>query len=386
MKVGYNFKKGYPTRTVSVINNKEIETEEISEVEYIKDIIYKHEDLKEVYENKIKNSEIIDCEAISSASVITDQAILYVIAVVSNPARFERRYQLFNEFCVRMRKEPQVVLVTVELQQGSRPYITDATIRLRTEYEVWYKENLINIAVQHLPENWEYMAWIDSDISFQNINWARETIEQLQTYKVIQLFTHCIDLGMKGETLHVHTGIMYAYINGEIHSNHKFHGQYSKYFHVGYAFGIRRDAYNSIGQLPEFPILGSADNHLALALLGLVDGSLNRNLHPNYILLCRILQERCERHIKRDVGYIHGTILHNFHGNKADRKYQSRWNILVENQFDPLVDIYKDCNNLWVLNDNKPKLRDEIRRYFRERNEDCNTMPCDYQFKKAHWI
>ena len=45
---------------------------------------------------------------------LSHKAKLYVIAVVSNPARFERRYKLFNEFCDRIMKEPHVELVTIE--------------------------------------------------------------------------------------------------------------------------------------------------------------------------------------------------------------------------------------------------------------------------------
>lgn len=318
-----------------------------------------------------------------SSNKLTCEAILYVIAVVSNPARFEKRYKLFNEFCERMNNEKQVKLVTVELQQGNRPFATNSDIKLRTKHEIWYKENLINIAVRNLPPDWEYMAWIDSDLEFQNKDWVRETIEQLQTYKILQLFSHCIDMGVKKETLQVHTGLFYAYCNGEIYNPPT---KYGNYFHVGYAYAITKQAYDSIGGLLDFPILGSADNHMALALVGIVDLSLNKNLHPNYLLLCKIFQERCEKNIKRNVGYVHGTILHNFHGNKADRKYQSRWEILVNNSFDPLVDIYKDHQGLWQLDDAKIKLRDDIIRYFRERNEDCNIMPMDYKYVKGKWI
>ena len=322
-------------------------------------------------------------DTVHSIKSLTHCAILYVIAVVSNPARFERRYQLFNEFCERMEKEPRVELITVELQQSSRPFVTESKIKIRTDHELWYKENLINIGVNHLPKDWEYMAWVDTDLEFQNKDWVRETIEQLQTYKVVQLFSHCIDMGIKGETLQVHTGIMYAHVNGEKYVTPS---KYSAYFHVGYAWAIRRDAYDAIGGLIDFAILGSADNHTALALLGLVDESLNKKLHPNYIKLCKIFQERCAKNIKQNVGYVHGTIMHYFHGNKADRKYQDRWKILVDNQFDPLVDIYKDSNGLWQLDDTKIKLRDSIRRYFRERNEDCNVMPMDYKYCKGKWI
>jgi hypothetical protein len=312
---------------------------------------------------------------------LTSKAILYVIAVVSNPARFETRYRLFNEFCKRMKHEKNVVLVTVELQQRARPFITDSIIKLKTDDEIWYKENLINIGVQHLPDDWEYMAWIDADVEFQNKNWVSETIEQLQTYKILQLFSHAIDLGVKKETLQVHLGFAYQYVNGE-----KWLGPKYSSWHPGYAWACRRSAYDEIGGLMEFPILGSADHHMSLAFIGLVEKYLNSALHPNYKLLCKIFQDRCERHIKRNIGFVHGTILHYFHGNKQDRRYQDRWKILINNNFDPLVDIKKDSRNLWQLEDNKPQLRDEIMMYFRQRNEDSVDMPCDYKYVKGKFI
>ena len=113
---------------------------------------------------------------------LTSQEHLYVIAVVSNPARFQKRYKLFEEFCERMLLEPKVKLMTIELQNGDRPFETKSLVQLRTKDELWYKENLINIAVTHLPSDWKYMAWIDTDIEFTNKNWVDETIQQLQTY------------------------------------------------------------------------------------------------------------------------------------------------------------------------------------------------------------
>jgi len=313
---------------------------------------------------------------------LTHNAPLYVIAVVSNPARFTKRYTLFNEFCERMKSEKHVKLIGIELQQGSRPFQTNSIIKLRTSDELWFKENLINLAVSHLPDDWEYMAWIDTDIEFQNKDWARETIEQLQTYKIVQLFSHAIDLGAKYETLHVHIGFCYQYVNGEEWKEPKYGGTW----HPGYAWAIRRETYDQIGGLIDFPILGSADHHMSLAFIGLGHRYLNSKLNNNYKLLCNIFQERCEKFVKRSIGFVHGTILHHFHGNKADRRYQDRWQILIKNDFDPLRDIIKNSRGLWQLEGSKIKLRDEIIRYFRQRNEDSVDMPMDYRYCKGKWI
>lgn len=321
------------------------------------------------------------CNAVSKC-LLTCASKLYVITVVSNPANFTKRYTLFNEFCKRMNLESQVELVTVELQYGNKPFATDSKIKLRTNSELWHKENLINIAVQHLPPEWEYMAWVDSDIEFLNRNWVSDTINQLQTFKIVQLFSHAIDLGVKNETLHVHTGFAYQYFNGEEWKP----ASYGKFWHPGYAWAITKQAYNEIGGLMDFPILGSADNHMSLAFIGQVEKSLNHKLNHNYKQLARNFQKRCEMHIRRNIGFVHGTINHYFHGNKVDRKYQDRWKILINNNFDPLFDIKKDCNNLWALEVNKPRLRDELIIYFRRRNEDSTDMPCDYKYVKGPWF
>ena len=314
---------------------------------------------------------------------LTHNSILYVISVVSNPARFKRRYQLFNEYCERMKLESKVKLVTVELQQGSRPFETNATIKLRTDDELWYKENMINIAVRHLPTDWEYMAWIDADVEFVNRNWAEETIQKLQTHEVVQLFSHIVDMGLNKETLQVYTGFGYHYCQGEVY-NYK--GRYGgNYWHSGIAAAITRKAYDGIGGLLDFAILGSADNHMILSFIGLVNKSIVNGMHPNYKMLCENFQERCERHIKRNLGFVHGTVLHHYHGNKGDRKYVDRWQVLIKNKFDPLRDISKNSDGLWVLNEEKIQLRDEIRRYFRERNEDVVKMT-DTRYYKSNWI
>ena len=125
---------------------------------------------------------------------------------------------------------------------------------------------------------------------------------------------------------------------------------------------------------------------MALAFIGLIDKSLNSKLHENYKMLANIFQDRCEKHIKRNIGFVSGTILHFYHGDKADRRYQDRWLILINNQFDPLRDIKKDCKNLWVLEDDKIKLRDDIIDYFRRRNEDRKIHNTDYKYTKSSWV
>lgn len=335
----------------------------------------------ENYNNKLT------CGLYSQKKEITNN-VLDVIAVISNPAGFERRYQLFNEFCQRMEKNPLVRLTSIELQQRARPFKTNAKIKLRSKHEIWYKENLINVATRHyLPDDWEYLAWIDTDLEFLNKDWATETLFQLQTYSILQLFTHAIDLGPNKETLQVHTGFAYQFVNGE---NWKPYSYANTPWHPGYAWACKKSVFNKLGGLIDFAILGSADHHMSLAFIGKVEMSLPQDkiakINKNYKELLLNFQDRCNEHIKQNIGYVNGTILHNFHGCKSQRKYKERWWILVNNDFDPLKDIKQDHRNLYQLENNKPKLRDDIRRYFRVRNEDSCDRFQNYTFVKKNWV
>jgi hypothetical protein len=53
-------------------------------------------------------------------------------------------------------------------------------IKVSTDSKVWVKENLINLGIKSLPDDWNFVAWVDADITFLNQNWVRETKEKLQ--------------------------------------------------------------------------------------------------------------------------------------------------------------------------------------------------------------
>lgn len=293
---------------------------------------------------------------------------LHVIAVVSNPVAFKSRYVLFKQFQAVMALH-DVNLIVVEMAFGARQFeVTNSTnpnhVQVRGKDELWHKENLINLGFARLPDDWEYAAWVDGDIEFMNPEWVHDTLNALQHYKIVQMFQNCIDTGPDGSAIQTHTGFGYQYITGQIMKP-----EYT-FWHPGYAWAIRRDAFNAIGRLIDYAILGAADHHMALAFVGNVKNSMPGGIHKNYSDALYTFQDRCERLIKRDVGYVPGIICHAFHGKKKDRKYVERWDIITKHDYDPLKDIKYGYNGVLQLEDNKPEFRDAIRNYFRQRNED----------------
>jgi hypothetical protein len=323
---------------------------------------------------------------------------LYVVAVVSNPLRFKSRFKLYQRFAEHM-SESGAILFTVEQAFGDRHFaVTDRNnphhIQVRSYDELWHKENMINLGIQRVSALYpdaEYIAWIDADVEFQREDWVNETLHQLQHYQVVQLFQQAVDLGPEGEAFKVHTGFMYSYLSGKPKPQPGVPGDWNYYgqsfagkptvynvWHPGYAWAARREAFDMLGGLYDVSILGSGDHLMAWALIGEGVRQLPSGMSPGYKESLRIWQERAEKFIQRDVGYVNGTLLHHWHGKKSDRRYKSRWEILEEFKFDPEFDIKRDWQGLFQFNlDGTPRmlgLRDNVRRYFRGRNEDSIDM------------
>lgn len=297
---------------------------------------------------------------------------LHVISVISNPVRYKSRDRLFREFAQRQ-EITGVTQWVVEATFGERPaqhaqHDNPRHIVLRCDHEVWTKEAMINAAVRRLPPDWKYVMWLDADVEFIREDWAVEVIQALQHYAVVQPFSHAVDLGPNHEVLMTHTGFAYQYSKGA-----EFRPAYNPHWHPGYCWAWRRDAWNAVGGMIDFAIAGAGDHHMACAMIGKASLSYPPDgLHPNYIKRVREWEHRAEKYIQRNIGHVAGSILHYFHGAKKDRKYKERWDILKSNRFDPDHDLTHDWQGMPTIAHDARGLRDDLRRYFRERNEDSS--------------
>lgn len=302
---------------------------------------------------------------------------LHVVTMISNSAMFHSRYALYRDFAKRM-QEAGVILWTVELQLKHRPFevtspLNPHHIQLRGDDELWHKENCLQIAMSRLPYDCKYVAWIDADIKFDNVNWVQDTINALQRYKVVQMWENAVDKDENGSALdnHVHTSFMSQYVKGGYHYPHK--TTYS-YWHPGYAWAARKHAIDEMGGLLTRGILGAGDHHMALAFIGQAKHSFHSDAHQVYKEYILDFQDICEKALRRSVGYVKGLIIHEFHGAKVNRKYWSRWQILIKNNFRPYHDIKPNMYGVFQWHDDHTdrfmRLRDDVYTYIDGRNED----------------
>jgi hypothetical protein len=301
--------------------------------------------------------------------------LLDVIAVISNPIKWKSRVRLFNDFVEHMRFSG-VRLTAVECAHGDRPYqIGDISfanmVRVRTNaFGTWNKENLINIGMSRLPDDWRYLAWIDADIYFRQPDWAFETVDALQQYPVIQPWSDCYDLGPNGEHLEHHRSFARQAWHGEV----KGIGLGYTFAHPGYAWAARRDALEELGGLIETGVAGAGDHHMACALIGRADWSYPNGVTEGYKAPILRWQERAKNVMKGPLGYLPGTIEHFWHGSKAKRRYVERWDIVNGHKYDPATDLRKNTNGVVELSGAKPAMIHDMDRYMRQRDEDGNEM------------
>lgn len=335
---------------------------------------------------------------------------LHVIAVLHNPLRTRVRYQHFAAF-EKMILDAGALLYVVELALGDREFEivkpdNPRHLGLRSWHELWHKEKMIEAALRHLlPSDWQYVAWIDADVSFARPDICQETLHMLQHHHFVQMFEYAQDLGPNYEPLWITPSFMSEWVkfgalqgtSGESdayypvsiydckRNRRKGWTPYNpetgckewKICHPGLAWAASREALDFTGGIFSSSIFGSGDFIMACCLVGLANHTLPGK-KPEETIFGKLVyqwQENAERYIHRDVGYVKGLVNHYWHGRKADRRYARRpEHFLVELSFDPSKDVKLDTNGLYQLNtwqdERTRQIRDTLRWYANARNED----------------
>lgn len=313
---------------------------------------------------------------------------LDVILVISNQNRYRRRWELFRQCYERLLREPNVRVTVVELAFGDRPHeVTEADnprhVQVRTNDELWHKENLFNIGRIHVPGDAEYICMVDADTLFMRHDWVQETIHKLQHFPIVQMFSHALMLGPKDHPESTHESFAYAYRKSIPSFDPKRpasplpFGEYGKiHFKTGLAWAYRRETLDALGGLLDMCIIGSADWHMAASFMGMVEASF-----PVYAQLdeCKAYKRMIESYaqnayeiVQGQVGYVDGTLAHYYHGSMADRRYGERW--AITKVFNPDIHLTRDYKNhgllQWTPLARRSAVSDQLREYFELRQED----------------
>jgi hypothetical protein len=339
---------------------------------------------------------------------------LYIVTAVSNPYLWKSRIRLARAFISHM-LTIGVSLTVVETAYGERPFeLDDITgirhIKTRASTVAWSKESALNVGLRSLPDDAKYVGWFDSDIEFRRPNLVEAIIDGLQISPVLQPWTEALDMDQRGLAMTVkgkeiqrsfgwvwsEHGDVLGWVRRPIprpdpirhpgrprppHPPHPYDppwpdalatttAELPPYPHVGYAWCARMEFLASTGLLLDVSGLGAGDHQMAHGMVGHVEAAIHTGSTPSYRAHVEAWGERAYCACQGHVGYVVGRIEHSHHGDKDNRKYVARWDVLNRHKFDPLTDIHRNRWGILELSNNKPEFRRDVEKYFRDRDED----------------
>ena len=111
-------------------------------------------------------------------------------------------------------------------------------LKFKLKNMFWAKENLINLAINSLPKDWQFAVWIDRDVVFQTDSWVNESIEKLKQSDVIQPWSRLFYLTEDDKTEKINNFYLSIFYTK---SDEKFNNQRD---HFGMGWGINKNFYN----------------------------------------------------------------------------------------------------------------------------------------------
>lgn len=302
---------------------------------------------------------------------------LYLVTCVFNPSNYRSRYNRYVQFADYISQFPNVQLTTIELAIGDQDFtVTQADhphhIQMRTDQVLWYKENLLNLAITSLPPEADKIAWVDCDVQWDNPVWVQDTLTALDRHPVVQMFEQWQNLDEHDQPDGPpKKSFAKRYLDGTQTD--------TEGGATGLAWAARRSVLVTLGGLIDWGIVGSGDFTMAYGFIGRVHTDAHRYLsrHPTLASLVKTYDAALSDWVAManvvvsgQLGCVPGTLRHFFHGKHVNRGYAWRWTILAEHDYDPMHDCTHLPNGLICLSQDKTGLQEDIIQYFTRRQED----------------
>lgn len=308
---------------------------------------------------------------------------LCAITSYFNPVGYERKLRNYRAF----RDHLDVPLVTVELShQGAfelAPGDAERLIQIRGGDVMWQKERLLNLAMEHLPEECEYVAWLDCDIVFGRPDWPSAAIEQLRRDEICQLYRTVYHLGPAADgaaigraaAIQSHDSFGYAHSAGIVTKVNSVTSGVPNTFKRGHAWCGKRDLLDRFG-IYDRNVIGGGDTTLAFAASAQWEEVIVfQCMGPGHAADYRQWSIGFHDATQGRVGYVDGDVFHLWHGDLMQRRYEQRYKILSAFGYDPATDIAFDTQGCWRWNSPKYAMHEKVSEYFEVRNEDGSSQP-----------
>jgi hypothetical protein len=142
--------------------------------------------------------------------------------------------------------------------------------------------------------------------------------------------------------------------------------------HPVFAWAARRDVITAAG-FYDRSIIGGGDRIMLNAFTGHYFG-VSRKMPPAMAEDVRAFGRKLTPLVgPMNVSYTPGVVLHIWHGNRADRDYTHRYQILQTNKYDPVRDVSVNEDGVLVWSTSKPRMHKQVTEYFSNRKEGAKS-------------
>lgn len=275
---------------------------------------------------------------------------MQIIAVHFNPCRYKKlQDNLLATIEASAYKIDVVELVyDDDEQQIPGSHVVHAS---RKDQVLWHKESLINIGMSLSDD--PNVCWIDGDVVFESREWAAKTEAKLEHYAVVQPFDQCAPFDLECSEIFPSFAAVY-----QVRRNPTWHAK------PGYAFAWRR----SIGQLPDLGICGGGDLLTWIACSGWWSHPLLTLFAPAWRTMILSQSIQFSLATAEDIGVAYNRLYYMAHGSHTNRRYNERYTVLNNMDFDPSKHLERRDNGLWAWTDTT--FNDAMLDYFQRRQDD----------------
>jgi len=224
---------------------------------------------------------------------------------------------------------------------GNEPY----DIQVQFYDDIYIRENLLNVAMKKIPK-WDYVAWIDTHQTFENLYWWEQSIVKMEKIASVQLFQYFIGRNPTNMTeFRAPSALQNAVFQTTLDAGPT--------FFFGNAWGVTQDYYNQVGYIYDECIASCCD-------CAWVAGSINpaMNFHSLSTFSTYTNQfmpwiNHTQQVFKASSDRVRGDIHHLYHEHVFDYNQ-----ILVEfnkSEFDVKKDLSKDVNGTLIFTNKRLK-------------------------------
>jgi hypothetical protein len=287
------------------------------------------------------------------------------IAAVFNPQRSRRRllcYQTFAKHFVRH----ALPLYVVEAAAVGRETVPDGPSVLRVPWEPdWFaKEALLNYAIRRLPDRFDAVLWTDTDVLFDDLDFADKLQAALRQHDVVQAAADLVFLDQFNRPTMAAIPSLMAVRTG-LRGKSPLRQEWP-----GLAWAARRDLLETVGGLYDRCVTGGGDDAWACAVCGDdLEGrmkSWNQPLIDDVARYCGGV-----RPLIQSVSVVEVSARHLYHGALEHRQYATRHQILHDWDFDPQTHLVGGNDGILRWTDAAPSgLRAALRDYLHGTKED----------------